>query len=159
MTIDVHAVPTDVCTDDTMWDIGVLPLWQSDAHLAIDYEIWLAKFISDFNFKPIGQGGARRVFLMPSGKYVLKFPLNYNGETDNKREFEYYSMNPKNKARCRLIRMYDLPIIIMEVVTPWWKSDNDKHKSKSDMPKWVQSLDCAQAGYTRKGELVAYDYA
>jgi len=90
----------------------------------------------------------RRVFLSPSGKYVLKVPLNERGEDEN--WWEHYRYNVLGwkdlYAKCRLVGK----CLVMEFV----KVATDL----KNLPDWTRDIDCAQVGWNRKGKLVAYDY-
>lgn len=103
--------------------------------------------------KCIGEGRNRRVYLLPSGKNVIKVPLNDDGISDNcvedsrfrKHRAKWYPL-----ARCRLLD-YTKYYLIMEYVKP-------AKKPYDCGEAWVYSVDCGQVGFNRAGRLVAFDY-
>ena len=106
-------------------------------------------------FDLLGEGRHRQAFLTPSGKYVIKFPLNPEGAVANDEEAHIYATSPKKErerlAKCRLFYYNNLPCLIMEYVEEVTKWDK--------LPKWTRFIDCGQVGYTRYGQLVAFDYS
>ena len=102
-------------------------------------------------FKELLAGRNRVAFLSPSGRNVVKIPLNDYGVADNsseavrwrKERADWYPL-----ARCRLF--CDL-LVVMEVVD---RCSLDYGK----LPSWVSWVDCGQVGYNRRRKLVAYDY-
>lgn len=102
--------------------------------------------------KHIGTGRHRAVFLLSSGRWVIKVPVDDMGYHDNWSEASQSKVNgwlkKEWKARCKLLRN---GCLIMEYVEPV--------KSFSDLPDWTNGVDCWQVGYTLDGRLVAYDYA
>lgn len=106
-------------------------------------------------YKFLGEGRTRAAFLTPSGDYVIKVPIDEMGFVDNFREYrmwqQFNKWIPKEYlARCKL--HLDSGILVMEVVNPTYVPMDGR-------PAWVDSIDCGQVGYNRKGKLVAYDYA
>jgi len=105
--------------------------------------------------KCIGEGRNRRVFLLPSGLYVIKIPLNEDGIRDNcledtrfrRQRADWYPL-----ARCRLLD-YSEYNLIMEYVEPVYDSQELMKKYS-----WVGFVDCCQVGYSKKNKLVAFDY-
>lgn len=54
-------------------------------------------------------------------------------------------------AKCRLIKTSDnYNVLVMEKV--------EYAEYQSNMPRWVDFIDCQQVGFDSKGQLVAYDY-
>jgi hypothetical protein len=95
-------------------------------------------------------GRHRQLFLSRCGKWVYKIPRNSAGLGANHNELRAYKTGGWIPvAKCRLIHVFDIPIIVMEYV-------KSVHLGSSE-PDWVACVDCAQVGYTRKGKLVAYD--
>lgn len=107
----------------------------------------------NYQLQLIGEGRNRSVFLLPSGKYVLKVPKNFDGELDNWREARRFKVRKENNylplARCKMVPNSHL--LVMEFV-------NTKYIDPDERPRWTDFIDCAQVGYTGKGILVAYDY-
>lgn len=52
-------------------------------------------------------------------------------------------------AKCKLIYIGGIPVIIMEKI-----DDNEDHK----LPKWAWKYDGGQVGLDKKGNFKAYDY-
>jgi len=107
------------------------------------------------NLKVLGEGRNRITFEL-NDRFVLKVPLNEYGVLDNETEAKMYrnrSDGDIRLARCRkVLNSFGLPLLVMERV------DIDSVESL-ELPHWVDFIDCSQVGYTKKGELVAYDYA
>ena len=124
--------------------------------------------------KELGEGHSRTTFLLPSGKHVLKVP-RYGGyhssdytESCNQQEVELFKKGcPAYKlARCRLIKIDNVPCIIMQAVKPIIGTERSewelKPEYKNKIPEWVDNFgrwDGLQVGVNRKGNYVAYDYA
>lgn len=102
--------------------------------------------------KYLGQGRNRIVYLLPSGKNVIKIPINEYGLYNNWDEATIFSRREDGcyipLARCKMVK--DTPYLIMEYV----EQTKDPY-----VEPWTYSVDCSQVGYTRSGKLVAYDYA
>jgi len=103
----------------------------------------------------LGEGRTRRVFLSRSGKYVVKIPLNGEGEHANFIEARDFSLNrflgQEKLARCREVCLNGKWCLVMERVYPASIEEN--------LPSWADFVDCRQVGYTRRKNLVAYDWA
>lgn len=103
------------------------------------------------SFKFLGEGRNRITFLTPSGKYVVKVPLNEAGVYDNWKESKScksdFNLMREHKARCRMLGF----MLVMEFV--------EEKISRDDLPEWTCWVDCGQVGLTWKGKLVAFDYA
>jgi hypothetical protein len=116
----------------------------------------IGRVLESKGFKFIGSGRQRATFLTPSGKYVLKIPRDDSegdAEEANRSEAHAYISGclPFPVAKCRLIRYLGKDCILME------KVDTSPDYKRSEN-KWVNKVDIYQVGYTRKGQLVAYDY-
>lgn len=111
--------------------------------------------------KYLGCGRNRIVYLLPSGKNVIKIPLSEAGENNNYDEAFRYSKRIERKsiplARCRMVK--DTPYLIMEYVIDPFAIQHRRKYTLCNMPTWVEFVDCRQVGYTRQNKLVAYDYA
>ena len=102
-------------------------------------------------WKYLGQGNYRKTYLLPSGKYVIKIPINDDGQYNNWGEVKEYKEDKSGLlARCRLFKYRNQLCCIMEKLT----IPKDLH----NLPDWCSGIDCQQVGYTRKGKLVAYDW-
>lgn len=105
--------------------------------------------------EPLGCGKDRHTFALPGGRNVIKYPRCTEGMDANYDEaalFRIYGQKGHPKiglARCRLIP--GTSILVMEVV--------ERAEWKSGLPSWCAWIDGGQVGYTRRGVLVAYDYA
>lgn len=106
--------------------------------------------LEDNGFKCLGCGQTRMCFLTPSGKNVVKIPLDCYGMSGNNKEELRYKTKFKDYpvARCRYIK--GTFILIMEYLTPPPIGFN--------YPDWADYVDCQQVGFTNKGKLVAYDF-
>ncbi len=110
--------------------------------------------------KCIGEGRNRRVYLLSSGKNVIKVPLNDDGISDNciedfrfrKHRNEWYPL-----ARCRLLD-YTQYILIMEYVAMIDYCVPGTWNEMCKLHSWIMSVDSGQVGYNRAGKLVAFDY-
>jgi hypothetical protein len=103
----------------------------------------------------LGRGRHRQTYLLPSGKHVIKFPINDEGVGANQREYRKFK-NTKHEgifARCRLINVDDSACIIMVAVKPL-----ENKYCNFDLPYWVDEIDNMQVGFTRRQQLVCYDY-
>ncbi len=99
-----------------------------------------------------------------SQNFVIKVPHVPEGEVANQLEYANYKAEPSNKARCRLIKLNGLQVIVMEKVRRVHDPSPSRREPPEepwpeDPPAWVYRVDAHQVGYNRKGELVAYDYA
>lgn len=108
----------------------------------------------------LGVGRNRIVFLLKSGNYVLKFPLNDAGEGDNDWESSLETnKNDENNDldfdvithHTRWIEIEKFCCVIMEYIVPTTEKDNN-------LPNWCKSVDCGQVGYNKDGILMAFDY-
>lgn len=111
------------------------------------------------NMEFIGWGRTRVVFDRGDG-YVVKVPFNGEGYMANGGEYKTYTYNVANPdnpgipvAACNFEDFNsmdkEIPVLIMEKVTYAHGEEN--------LPDWVGWVDCGQVGYTKNGELVAYD--
>lgn len=140
-------------------------------------EAYIKGFMEEFGFTKLGSGRMRTVYLSPNKRFVLKFPHHQSGVSGNIEEARRYSKfksNPDHSnygafyAPCRLIQKTIL--MMRAVVITYGDSSGCNDAIKSGMlesfppeeleeaPKWVQHMDCNQAGYLRNGRLVAYDF-
>lgn len=114
-------------------------------------------------WKYLGTGGTRECYLLPSGN-VLKIPRCLAGADGNHKEALLWKKRHAPEeidgwydgwsfARCRIIPGTDL--LVMEYVEPY----QSRGLLSYDLPKWCTRVDCAQVGFNRAGQLVAYDYA
>ena len=98
-------------------------------------------------------GNDRIVFL--AGESVVKLPLRADGMTANGGEAMLSEKTGKTGyipvADCAIIHIDGLPVLLMEAVQPV------VGMSFANLPDWVGSVDCAQVGYDKAGQLVAYD--
>ena len=103
------------------------------------------------NYEFLGAGRNRAVFLTPSGKFVIKIPLNIAGNSDN-----YIEGKKKNDdfplPNSKYLEINGFSCVMMEYVEQLKISD------ATNIPWWANYVDSMQVGYTRKGRLVAYDY-
>ena len=103
-------------------------------------------------FEFLGAGRNRFVFRKPESDWVIKVPINEYGMLDNDSEDIYFHRHQTGfMARCKLIQLCDVPILVMEYV--------DINLEKKDMPDWSAWVDCQQVGRNKNGKIVAYDYA
>lgn len=112
----------------------------------------------------IGAGRNRAVFLMKSGKYVIKVPVNYSGMSDNS-----YELRQKNETKkpvdnemffpaVKSVVLNDLLCIVMEKIEHITE-EKYKEQNNKPFPCWVGFIDCNQVGLNKKGILMPYDYA
>jgi hypothetical protein len=115
--------------------------------------------LKDRGFKALGNGRHRQGFLFPSGKFVLKVPINSRGSQANLEESQRCHSDYKDKgAKCRLFYYKGFPCLIMEKLentffTCFYPTE------LLDAPGWVHTVDSYQVGRNRKGKLLAYDYS
>src|ERR1035437_377818 len=101
--------------------------------------------------QPVGVGGKRAAF--GNSRTVFKIPINPQGFHDNAWEYRNYKNRTAKSfpmARCRIIDIKDIPILVMEHIAPI---------PYDESPKWADWVDCRQVGKNRKGKIVAFDYA
>lgn len=114
--------------------------------------------ITDIDFSKltcIGEGRNRRVYLLPSGKNVIKVPLNDDGIRDNCLEDHRFRLHRSKwypLARCRLLDFAKY-YLIMEYTEPQYNLCE-----LMKLHNWVGMVDCCQVGLTSKNKLVAFDY-
>ena len=113
-------------------------------------DVWMA-LVKKYG-PPFPTGRHRAVF--SNGRNVFKYPINDYGFHDNAWEYRKYSNRTDKSfpmARCRIIDIKEIPILVMEFVeqVPYGK----------DMPSWADFIDSQQVGWNKKGDIVAYDYA
>lgn len=88
-------------------------------------------------------GRNRAAFI--SRKYVVKFPLNDNGELDNTLES---STRTDNTAKGRAIMLGGFFCVVQEKLSP----------AHGVLPSWVQAVDSQQVGYDSGGRLKIFDF-
>lgn len=117
------------------------------ADLDAQAEAALAKLMAKYG-EPL-LGTTRATFL--SKNYVLKFPLNANGNRANDWEG---SVSADHLARGRWLQIEGFICVMQErlVELDW---NNTKY---TDLPDWVECIDCGQVGYDKQGNLKAFDF-
>lgn len=114
-----------------------------------------AEFIRRHGLTRVGAGMSRATYRTRSGRHVVKFPhCKACGEMDNRYEAKGYEAGVPYYARCRLIRVAGAVCLVMVWVEPL-----DYTGPPIPIPDWVDGIDCRQVGHTRRGKLVAYDFA
>lgn len=101
-------------------------------------------------------GRTRAVFDRGDG-YVIKVPINGEGYFSNSREVNGYQMEDPYIPVAECWHQDDYSITPKGVPTLIMEKVEHCKLDYRDMPDWVGSVDCAQVGYNKKGELVAYD--
>lgn len=103
-------------------------------------------------------GRTRAVFDRGDG-YVIKVPINGEGFIANDREVKTAETeNPYTPvAHCYHDTLYDVSSEGVSVLVMEKLSFEGVPRSYKDLPDWVGAVDCAQVGYNKKGELVAFD--
>lgn len=95
--------------------------------------------------------------------FVFKLPITMMGYRDNDNEGSIISIGKEGDefyvpiARSKLLPRVDIPIVIMEKVTE--VTMDDIASVHGSVPSFFSIVDSGQVGYTRKGRLVAFDYA
>lgn len=126
------------------------------------------------NYKYIGLGRHRITFLHPSGRFVIKFPKNYDGVCANMDEHDTYREAFDGKsvvkyAPCRLL--YD-SLLMMWVVDPIFQEfemiykietstgHNIQMPKSTKIPLWANYyVDSQQVGFLKDLRIVAYDFS
>jgi hypothetical protein len=102
----------------------------------------------------LGAGISRGVFMWEPG-WVVKAAIRDSGLYANAREANLYERYGKEGgipyAECRLVEFAGVDVLVME----WVEHD---FRPLLKQPSWVMRVDCAQVGFDREGNLVAYDY-
>lgn len=103
-------------------------------------------------FKCLGDGRHRIAFLHKNKNFVIKVAHCIDGMQANWEECKKFKNRKHSSipfARCRSAHPYAI-VIVMEKVEhcPW-----------TEKPDWANYVDCGQVGYTKKNEIVAYDYS
>jgi hypothetical protein len=112
------------------------------------------RFTLRFGF-PIGETKNRMVFA--NKRNVFKLPMNVYGWSDNAMECykfkQAWRLQDKkcNLARCRIIDITEVPILIMQRLYPI--------PEDMKLPDWVDFIDSQQVGLSRDGRILAFDYA
>lgn len=101
---------------------------------------------------PIGEGRHRITF--KSKHVVVKMPKHMIAIHASQTEFDRFKRNDPSEsgrlARCRMIQMHGVPLIVMERL-----ETNIDYRTK---PTWSWDYDAGQIGFDRKGNMKAYDY-
>ena len=106
-------------------------------------------------------GTSRATYL--SKHCVFKLPSSIEGFRLNDCEGSLCSIGKPGTswfipiALSRLIDVNDIPIVVIERVTE--ATLDDIATQLGYIPEFVSAVDMGQVGFTKKGELVAYDYA
>jgi hypothetical protein len=107
----------------------------------------LKKLISKYGIPFCGRN--RATFI--SKKFVIKFPLNDDGEINNHAEANYVS---DYTAKGKSFTIDGFICLIQEKIKPLEYPINFEL-----YPDWVSLIDSAQIGYDHKGNLKSYDFA
>lgn len=111
----------------------------------------------------LGSGRGRSTYVYTrrgrDSRIVVKLPLGEFGERCNKYEAECWKhghshLQRDKLARCRLVWVQSVPVIVMTRVDPVRTPLDDTRP----VPNWAYVVDCQQVGTTPRGRLVAYDY-
>ncbi len=102
-------------------------------------------------YEYLGCGRNRIVFALKSKNYVIKVPLNLAGNSDNSVEAKRGVDFGYPVAKAKRVIIDDFCCAVMEYVEHADRFDNE-------LPDWTGFVDCGQVGFTKKGELVAYDF-
>ena len=94
-------------------------------------------------------GRNRATFI--SKNFVIKIPLNNEGEVNNSVEANFIS---DNTAKGRLLVLNGFTCVIQEKITTL----NDQVDFNL-FPEWVKNIDSCQVGYDANGNIKAYDFA
>lgn len=100
-------------------------------------------------FEHVGEGRHRIGFRRRN--IVIKVPKTGIAEFQNFNEAKL-SYDNDNFARCKSIELYGVVCCVMEYLIPI-------DENAVDLPDWVNWVDCKQVGFSRKGNLKAYDFA
>jgi hypothetical protein len=121
----------------------------------------VAKVIDNFETKgyKLVTGRNRAILIDPNKRHVIKVPINGMGIRDNEYEYDMFKKYKSGReiipvATCKIFyadKTVGIPLLMMDYV----KVINGY--TLKDAPNWVSWIDCAQVGYDRKGNLVAYD--
>lgn len=107
----------------------------------------LKKLISKYGIPDCGRN--RATFI--SKKFVIKFPLNDDGEINNYAEANYVS---DYTAKGKSFTIDGFTCLIQEKIkTLEYPIDFDLY------PEWTRLIDSGQIGYNFKGNLKSYDFA
>jgi hypothetical protein len=110
----------------------------------------LARLASKYAY--LSSGTYRAVFKL-RGDRVLKFPLNEAGVFCNDCEA---SILDETCARGKWLEIDGFVCVMQEYVED--ASLADIRARLGHIPDWVAGVDCAQVGFTRTGQLKAYDF-
>lgn len=91
---------------------------------------------------------------------VFKVPLNPDGFFHNDAEYSLIStgcIEEDQLAKTKIHAIEDIPVLAMEKVIP--ASFGDIKARIGHVPDWVYAVDMAQVGFSKSGQLKAYDYA
>lgn len=111
------------------------------------------RMVAKFGLPEIGTSRAAYM----SKTVVFKVPTTPDGFRDNDWEASLISIPDMPIARSRHLPNCDIPVVVMERVQPCGPQEIVDRLGA--VPDFVSAVDMAQVGWTRKGRLVAYDYA
>lgn len=129
-----------------------------DAAMTANAERILVKLAKRFGTPNCGRN--RAVFHLKNN--VLKFPLNPAGESDNDWEA---SCSSEHYAKGRHFNIDGFICVVQEKLTPIELAFPDDELGRAqfldclnNLPTWTHYIDNQQVGYSKKGELKAYDF-
>lgn len=98
------------------------------------------------------EGRNRIVFDLGNG-LVVKLPKNAAGASDNIYESKQHG---PQYPRTKIVFCLNVPVLFAQIVIP--ANEDQIFEKLGTIPRWVYSIDRKQVGFTRKGDLVAFDY-
>lgn len=104
----------------------------------------LKELINKYGIPECGRN--RATFLSKS--FVIKFPLNVDGEKNNESEAAFIS---NKTARGKIIKLNDFKCIIQEKL--------NLNIDINNLPQWCNLIDSKQVGLDKFGNLKSYDFA
>jgi hypothetical protein len=109
-------------------------------------------------------GAGRTRIAVRRGNHVIKIPLNIDGIDDNLREAYIFAHRSSTAwswarfARCKMVKGTHLLMMVYARCVVQGRTDDQGTVLAQSLPGWASNVDCRQVGFTRQGELVAYDY-
>lgn len=132
-----------------------------DTFLALIYPLMGEGHLYDIHkymcskYGPPKLGTSRVAYI--SKAVVFKVPTQPDGFRYNEFEISLCSVPEIPQARTHYLYRYGVPIVVMEKVE---EATPDLIRTRlGRIPKFVSYVDMGQVGFTKKGKLVAYDYA